>query len=330
MKWDGKRLSKRIVGNGRLKLFSIAFACGLWLFVNYAERDAEKTLVVPVEFHNLSARLVINGPRDEYVDLRLRGPRSLLSQLTSKKLKLDLSEVRPGMASFRITADMLNLPRGVRLVRINPAQVNLSIAQIIKRIVPVQLELTGKPPRGYIVKETEVNPEKIEVTGPAPQVEKIHAILTDTLDLSTLTQPVSRDLALRGPEEGFVSYNRDRVQVSIGIDEVMTTQEFHNIRIAVKNAASRAVIHPAFAVVTVRGPQRLIENFAPNEEHVFADANGQGAGSVTVPVSVVLPPGLELVSQEPEKVELRLMDNNKKKLSKPPTEGKGQTSGVHR
>jgi YbbR domain-containing protein len=330
MKWDGKRLSRRIVGNGRLKLFSIAFACGLWLFVNYAERDAEKTLVVPVEFHNLSAQLVINGPRDEYIDLRLRGPRSLLSQLTSKKLKLDLSEVRPGMASFRITADMLNLPRRVRLVRINPAQVNLSIAQIIKRIVPVQLELTGKPPRGYFVKETEVNPDKIEVTGPAPQVEKIHAVLTDTLDLRTLTQPVSRDLALRGPEEGFVSYNRDRVQVSIGIEEVMTTQEFRNIRIAAKNAASRAVILPSFAAVTVRGPQRLIENFTPNEEHVFADANGQGPGSVTVPVSVVLPPGLELVSQEPEKVELRLMDSNKKKLSKPPTGGKGQTSGVHR
>ena len=82
--------------------------------------------------------------------------------------------------------------------------------------------------------------------------------------------------------------------------------------------------------MTVRGPQRLIENFALNEEHVFADANGQGAGSVTVPVSVVLPPGLELVSQEPEKVELRLMDNNKKKLSNPSTGGKGQTSGVHR
>ena len=106
MKWVGKRLNQRIVGNGRLKLFSMAFACGLWLFVNYAERDAEKTLVVPVEFQNLPAQLMINGTRDEYVDLRLRGPRSLLSQLNSKKLRLDLREVRPGMASFRITSSI--------------------------------------------------------------------------------------------------------------------------------------------------------------------------------------------------------------------------------
>lgn len=330
MKWDGKRLSKRIVGNGRLKLFSIAFACGLWLFVNYAERDAEKTLVVPVEFHNLSAQLIINGPRDEYVDLRLRGPRSLLSQLNSKKIKLDLSEVRPGMASFRITADMLNLPRGVRLVRINPAQVNLSIAQIIKRLIPVQLELMGKPPRGYMVKDAEVIPDKIEVTGPAPQVEKIHAILTDPLDLSPFTQPVSRDLALHGPEEGFVSYNRDRVQVRVGIEEIMTTQEFRNIKIMVRNEASRVVVRPSFATVVVRGPQRLIENLVLNEGHIFADANGQGAGTVTVPVSVVLPPRIELVSQEPEKVELRILDDNKKKLSKTYPEGKVHISGVHR
>jgi YbbR domain-containing protein len=330
MKWDIKRLSKRTLGNGRLKLFSIAFACGLWLFVNYAERDAEKTLVVPVEFHNLSSQLMISGPRDEYVDLRLRGPRSLLGQLNSKKIKLDLSEVRPGLASFRVTADMLNLPRGVRLVRINPAQVNLTIAQIIKQIIPVQLELMGKPPQGYVVKETEVNPDRIEVTGPAPQVEKIRTILTEPLDLSSATQPITRDLALRGPEETFVSYNRDRVQVRIGVEEVITTREFRNVKIAIKNATSQAVTRPAVATVTVRGPQRLIEHFVLNEEHVFADINGQGPGRVTIPLSVVLPPGIELVAQDPEKVEVRLLDDSKKKLPKPRSTAKVKTSGVHR
>jgi len=340
MRWVGKRLNQRIVGNGRLKLFSIAFACGLWLFVNYAERDAEKTLVVPVEFQNLPAQLMINGTRDEYVDLRLRGPRSLLSQLNSKKLRLDLREVRPGMASFRITADMLNLPRGVRLIRISPAQVNLSIAQIITRTLPVRLELLGKPPRGYFVKETELNPEKIDVTGPAPEVEKIHVVITDAVDLSTLTQPVTRDVTLRGPEGSFISYSKDRVHVRLGITEVITTQEFRNLPIAVKNAVAPTVVRPDRIAVTVRGPQLLVESLVLNEEHISADATGQGDGSITVPVAVALPPGVELVSQDPEKVELQLVEDNKKKLPivednkkklpKPRTGGKIQTSGVHR
>jgi len=234
------------------------------------------------------------------------------------------------MASFRITADMLNLPRGVRLIRINPAQVNLSIAQIIKRTIPVQLELIGKPPRGYFVKESDVNPDKIEVTGPAPQIEKLQVIQTDALDLSTLTQAVTRDVALRGPEEGFVSYNRDRVNVRIGIEEVISTQEFRNLPISVKNTTAQVVVRPSRATVTVRGPQRLIEKIELNEEHLFADANGQGAGLITVPVTVVLPPGIELVEQNPEKVELQLVEENKKKLPKPRTGGKIQTSGVHR
>jgi YbbR domain-containing protein len=322
MRWDGKRVRRRIFGNGRLKLFSVAFACGLWLFVNYAERDAEKTLVVPVEFQNLPTQLVISGTRDEYVDLRLRGPRSLLSQLNSKKLKLDLREVRPGMATFRITPDMLNLPRGVRLIRISPAQVNISIAQIIKRILPVQLELVGKIPHGYLVKETEVNPGKIEVTGPAPQVDKLQVILTDTLDLSLLTQTVTREIALRGPEEGFVSYSRDRVNVRINVEEIVNTREFRNVPISVKNAVTRVVISPARAAVTVRGPQLLIENFELNEERIFADVNGQGAGDTTVPVTVVLPPGIELVAQDPEKVSLQIVEENKKKVPKPQAGGK--------
>jgi YbbR domain-containing protein len=107
----------------------------------------------------------------------------------------------------------------------------------------------------------------------------------------------------------------------------------------VKNAVAPTAVRPDRVAVTVRGPQLLIESLVLNEEHVSADATGQGAGSITVPVAVALPPGVELVSQDPEKVELQLVEDNKKKLPivednkkklpKPRTGGKIQTSGVH-
>src|SRR5215204_7708046 len=123
MKWDSKQFLTPFHHNRKLKLFSLAFAFGLWIFVNYGERDTEKTLLLPVEFRNLPAQLVITGSRVDYIDLRLRGPRSLLEGIKSKRIRLDLNDVRPGMSSFRINADSLNLPRGVRIVRISPAQI---------------------------------------------------------------------------------------------------------------------------------------------------------------------------------------------------------------
>jgi YbbR domain-containing protein len=208
---------------------------------------------------------------------------------------------------------MLNLPRGVKLVRISPAQINLNIARSIKRAVPVQLDLVGKPPHGYTINEVRVVPGQIEVTGPAPQVEKFQAILTDSIDVSNLTQPVTRDLNLRGPEEDLVTYSTERVRAQIGIQEVVMTHEFRRLKIEVKNAAFRATITPSQADVTVRGSQRLIEELQLNDGQIFVDAIGQQPGAISVPVAVLLPPGIELVSQDPTTVELKLEDDSKKK-----------------
>jgi invasion protein IalB len=50
-----------------------------------------------------------------------------------------------------------------------------------------------------------------------------------------------------------------------------------------------------------------------NDGEVFVDANGQGPGTVMLPVNVLLPPGVEMVSQDPTEVELKLVDENSKK-----------------
>jgi YbbR domain-containing protein len=313
MKWDSKKLLAPFRRNGKLKVFSLAFAFGLWIFVNYGERDTEKTLLVPVELRNLSASLVIMGPRIDYIDLRLRGPRSLLEGIKSKRIRLDLHDVRPGMSSFRINADTLNLPRGVRVVRISPAQINLDIAQVTKRVVPVRLDTVGTLPRGYTLTTTELLPDKVEVRGPLPIVEKIQAVQTDSLDLTNLTQPVTQTVNLRGPEEETVSYSVEKVLAQVGVQEVVTTREFRQLKIEARNAAPGTAVTPEQVHVKIRGPQRLLEGINAKDIKVFVDGVGQDPGLTTAPIAIVLPPGLELVSQEPVEAVLQSVDDSKKK-----------------
>jgi YbbR domain-containing protein len=313
MKWDNKELPTRFRRNGKLKLFSFAFAFGLWIFVNYGERDTEKTLLVPVEFRNLPAQLVITGPQMDYIDLRLRGPRSLLEGIKSKRIRLDLSDVRPGVSSFRINADTLNLPRGVRIVRISPAQVNLDIARVVKRNVPVRLDVAGTVARGYALTTTELLPDKVEVSGPAPLVEKIQAVQTNPLDLTNLSQSVNRTINLRGPEEDSVSYNVDQVLVKLGVQEVVSVREFRQLKIEIRNASFPAAVTPEQVFVKIRGPQRLVDAIHATDIAAFVDARDQKPGVMKVPVAIVPPPGLELVSQEPVEAVLQLVDDSKNK-----------------
>ncbi|MBI3301800.1 MAG: hypothetical protein HYZ72_06945 [Deltaproteobacteria bacterium] len=322
------RLRAFVLHNATLKIFSLAFACGLWLLVNAGERDTEKTMLVPMELRNLPPQLVVIGPRIDFVDLRVSGPRTLLGRLSSKKITLDLAGVRPGPSSFRITADLLSLPRGVKILRISPSYVNLDIARMIKRTVPVRLDVTGKPPYGYVAGEIEVVPDTVEVTGPAPPVEKLEAVLTDPVDMGHLTQSITRDLNLRGPEGDLVTYSLERVRARIEVQEVMVMREFRRLKITVRNAAFRAVPDPFLADVAVRGPQRLVEKLRLNDGEIFVDAQGQGPGTVTLPVNVLLPPGIEVVSQEPAEVELRLTADNKKKPQNLPIPASKKKSGA--
>jgi len=321
MNWGGRKVKSLIVRNGTLKVFSLAFACGLWLLVNAGERDTEKTLVVPVELRNLPSQLIVIGPQVESVDLQVMGPRTLLGQFNPKKITLDLSRVRPGPATFRISADLLSLPRGVKVERISPSQVNLEIAAIIRRTVPVQPNLVGKPPPGFTVKEVAVVPNTVDIVGPAPEVEKIEAVPTAAIDVERLTQPQTRELPLREPEGDLLTYNVERVRVRIEIQEVIITREFRRVKIAVKNAAFRVIATPSQVDVFVRGPQPLVEQLKLWDGEVFVDATGQGPGTAFLPVNVLLPPRIELVSQEPAEVEVKLIADTQKKPPQKQTPG---------
>ncbi|HKA55024.1 MAG TPA: CdaR family protein [Candidatus Binatia bacterium] len=301
--------------NGTLKIFSLAFACGLWLLVNAGERDTERTLVIPIELSSLPPQLVVVGGRVDSVDLRVRGPRTLLGRFRPKKITLNLSGVRPGPASFHIGANLLRLPRGVSIERISPSQVDLEIAAVVKRTIPVRPHVVGTPPHGYVVKEVQTVPNTVEVVGPAPQVEKIETVTTAPLDVSQLSQSQTEEVPLRGLNGDLITASVDRVRARVEIQEVVVTQEFRRVKIEVKNAAFRAVSAPARVDVAVRGPQRLVEQLQLWDGEVFVDATGQTPGTVTLPINVLLPPGIELISQEPSEAEVTLTADEQKKAA---------------
>jgi len=323
-----RKLSGWIFHNGTLKLFSLTFAFGLWLLVNAGERDTEQTMLVPVELRNLSQQLVVVGQRPEFVDVRVSGPRTLLGRLSGKKIALDLTGVRPGPSSFRVNTELLNLPRGVKLLRVTPSVISLDIARMIKRIVPVRVDLIGKPPFGYETREIEISPSTVEVSGPAPQVERLQAIMTDVIDVSQLTQTVTRELGLQGVDGEFVSYNIERARVRVEVQEVVATREFRHLRVNVKNAAFRLPPTPFFVDVWIRGPQRIVDKMRLEDGEVFVDAGGQGPGEVMLPVTVLAPPGVEVLGTYPTNIELKLMAENEKKSPQPPISRKRKKSGA--
>lgn len=307
--FDVERWRQALTRNLALKSLSLLIAFGLWTFVNFGERDTEESLKVPLELRNIPAHLMLTSPRVDFIDVRVSGPRTLLGRIDRNRLSLalDLNGIRPGNpAVFRIATELLNLPRGVRVLRINPSQVTLELERVGHKSVPVHLRLVGKPSPDLQLVDTKVSPDTVQVTGPASDVEDVQRASTEALDISSATAgTIERELPLESAGE-YLSFSANRVAAQVRLEEVSLVREFKRVPIDVRNAALEHRVNPDAVRVIVRGPKGLTGSLELKPGAVFIDAQDLGAGEHTVKPSIELPPGVSLVSLDPATVRLRL------------------------
>lgn len=310
----GESLRWLLLHNAGIKLLSLVTAAGLWFFVNASERDAELALEVSLELHNMPPNVMLVSPRVEFINLVVRGPRTLISRIRPDQLSvvLDLRGVRPGPAVFRIADEALDLPRGVTVARLTPSEVTLEFAATMRRRVPVHVALTGKPPGELRVTSTKVAPESVEVMGPADQVEKIKAAETTPIDLGDAQAGlIERDVLLDVPRE-YISFSANLVHAQVVLEEPERTRTIVNVPIVVRNSPYRTSLQPAAMQITVRGPRSSMDSLELDHGAVYIDATGQEPGTYRMTPAVDLPADVELVKQEPDSVELRVLRQKRK------------------
>lgn len=305
----GESLRWLLVHNAAVKLLSLLIAFGLWFFVNTGERDTEMAVQVPVELRNRPANVMLVSPRVDFIDLVVRGPRTLLNRIDLQHISiaLDLRGVRPGPAVFRILSDSLDLPRGVTVVRLTPSEVTLEFATVLRKRVPVHVAFAGKPPANLRVIDTRVAPESVEVVGPAAEVGPLKAAETDPIDLADAAAGLlEREMPLDVPGQ-FLSFSATLAHVQVRLEEPERTRTLAGVPIVVRNAAYRTAVAPAAQQITVRGPQSATDALELDHGAVYIDADGREPGSYKLKPAVDLPAGIELVKQEPAVVVLRVL-----------------------
>jgi YbbR domain-containing protein len=303
-----------VLRNVGLKLLSLLAAFALWVFVNAGARETERALQIPLELQNLPRHLMIVSPRVDLVDLRVSGPRTLLGRINPKELKivLDLSGVRPGPAVFRVLTDPLNLPRGVKIARLTPSEVTLEFSRTSRRTLPVRVTFTGRPPGDLRVTQTKVAPESVEVSGPMEVVDKMQAVETAPIDLST-TEPgvIQRELLLEPPLQ-YLSYTASLVRAEVRLEEPEQTRVFKRVPVVVRNTSQRTTVKPESVSITVRGPRSALQALELDHGAVYIDAAGLEPGEHAIAPSADLPAEVELVKQEPAKLAVSVSSEKRK------------------
>jgi len=273
-----------------LKLLSLLFAVSLWLFVNL-KATADRELQLPVRWVNLPDFFEITNPVNDFIRIRVTGPRRILSHLNPKRfpVTLDLSDAKVGLRDYQISDKMISLIPGLKATVLPPDTIQFKFDLIVTKGVSVHPQLTGKLPEGFILKHVSVSPGRIEIIGAESEVKGIQQVETNPLKLDNLLGSVEEkvQILLNRPHV-WPSSGQDSVTVRLDIEETLLRKIVRQVpvRVRMNGDTGSARVQPPRVDVLVEGLAGKIHSLTPDQVEVVATLSENQVGTFPLPIAV--------------------------------------------
>jgi YbbR domain-containing protein len=290
------------------KVFAAACAFVLWFFVNAGERE---TLVLPfpIELRHGPERAVLTtAERDDTVSVRLNGPGPLMASLDARRspIVVDLSKAEIGQdLRLKIRDEMVRVPRGVRILEIEPSRIPVRLERVKRTSVAVNVTTTGEPREGFKVERLQATPAKVLVSGPTSIIDRLTSLDAEPVDLTDLTASTQKTVGLVRTEQ--LGVKPETVTIDVIVAPIMATREFKRLNVEVRNVDRPFQLKPTRVNLTVRGPQRVVEDLNLDDA-VYVDGGGADPGEHIVVPEVTLPADVEVVKRDPQVIRLEISE----------------------
>jgi len=208
-----------------LKVLSIVLAVFLWFFITRGQGGEimEISLGVPVELHNLPPEMeVMRGPV-ERVDVRMSGPRRVVSKVSQMGLyvPLDLNGAAEGETTFELFSSDIKVPERVTVTRVSPSSVTVLLERTVKKSVGIVVPVEGTPMKGFKAQDPVVTPESMEIRGPRSLLAGVKNLKTAPVSVEGANEDIKGETSVVLPEEGpFHAINRSSIQYRIPLVKV--------------------------------------------------------------------------------------------------------------
>jgi YbbR domain-containing protein len=255
-------LKEAFLDNIGLKALSLAFAVGLFVYLQGQEDEQQRTVAAAVVLRlpPESARRELMTPIPANVHVTLRGSARALDNLIQvgiPPVEIDLREAQLDTLVFE--PSMFNVPRGIDIVIIDPPSIPLEWQEVVTRKIPVQASITGTPAEGFVVKgEPQVEPEAITADGPENLVEVMQFARLAPFDVSGLSEgSYRRRLAIDAPPARVSYLGPQSAAVTVVIARRVIEVRFTRRRVEAVGV-TQAVLSPRDVDVTITGPPEVV------------------------------------------------------------------------
>ena len=279
----------------------------LWPYVSIKEAD----IFIPVDSEKIPEGLIITNGPFKGVEVHVRGPKSIIRTLSNLKVQytIDLSGVNIGVNIIPIDQARIPFPNGISILKINPDSITVKVENEIKKELPVNIYLTGKPAKGFMVVGAEAKPVSVTLRGSEDTLGKMDKVSTKPINIKGLSNSFKKEVALDLVENLNLVDSSKIILANIFIKERLATKTFDNIPVEGDGSPYVYRITPPIITIKVKGPVNMIDKlYGSNRVQVYVDLKGLKPGVYKKRATITLPVKTTLIDAKPEIFEVKIMD----------------------
>jgi YbbR domain-containing protein len=290
-----------------LKIAAIGLGTVLWITVS--GQQVERSVVVQLQFRNVPVALEITGDTPHTIDVRLRGASGQFSQLAPSDVvaTIDLTDARPGVRVFPLTADHISVPLGIEVKSVDPATISLNLEKSASTAVMVNPTIDGDPAPGYEVDEIISDPKTVVVVGPESRIKAVPSAVTERISIEGATRTVTETVSMGASDSAVRLSHPQSARVTIKIVSAPPTR-FSGRPITFLNLmpGRTATADPPTVTVSVRARPDQLSVLRDHDLAPYVDLAGLGPGHYTLPVHVDAHGEYVIGAVEPSPVSVRI------------------------
>ncbi|HAH63680.1 MAG TPA: hypothetical protein DCL73_16465 [Treponema sp.] len=290
------RLIEKIAENWPAKVICFVMALFLYIFHNVSILE-KKTFTIPLSVVADGGMYPMTDCPD-YVRVTVRSTTENIAEALQADITatLDLTTYdAEGVYSVPVSVHFA--PKLLLMdpfeVTVKPENVTIRMEEKALRYVSVTPALSGEPAHGYIIKNTTVEPETVQIIGPRSVVEKTKQVYTEKIDAQGLTDSKSYDTVLQNINSLIaVQSAEQKFHVNLSVEAEPLIRNFTNVPVKIMFLSPRLEITGTVPDISfdLNSTVPLLESYELDENAVQADCSAiKEAGTYELPVQLSLP-----------------------------------------
>lgn len=246
----------------------------------------------------------------------LKGPRSRIDAVKTVSAQIDISGKDSTVVNTLPLRVLDSQGKEQKDVSFRPDVVEVTVPVVPVNSVSIIPNIKGAPLEGYIIKDVQADPSIITVTAPEDVLKQLQSVATEPLNIQGYTRTVVKEVKPALPrgvkileDNRIDDANAKTVRVTVEIEKIssksvtVSPAEISLIDLSPELAAD---IENTDIVLTVNGPESIIDRVNSDAIKVYLDAAGLSEGEHHVKLRAEVPSPFFIQKIEPDIIKVTL------------------------